>query len=296
MSTITVEEALENLQGMFPSFEKDTLATLLQSNNNNISTTIELILSMESGESVASATTNVSGNNEVDQSLENEVERIIQEHNNENVHPKENLPVDQTPQPSKMSRKIPKDALYRGTKTALPDDFLRLSSFRSNNAASTDEQLALMLQNELYQKDMLAQQQAARVRSANSRSQPTPEGIPDMGILKGLSSAAESSKNFFNSLMSQPNSNTSMEMSNAQSNTSPFHSSGGTSSMTSMTPPNADAASGYKPVNSRLQSSEDDDEIISFGDKHALEEVSLEDDPPTRRPKDHSTKVMNSNF
>lgn len=82
---------------------------------------------MESGESVVSATSNVSGNNGTDQSLENEVERIIQEHNNnENVHPKENLPVDQTPQPPKVSRKIPNDALYRGTKTALPDDFLRV--------------------------------------------------------------------------------------------------------------------------------------------------------------------------
>lgn len=81
---------------------------------------------MESGESVSSVNTNVSGNNGVDQSLENEVERIIQEHNNENVHPKENLPVDPTTQPSKIPSKIPKDALYRGTKTVLPDDFLRV--------------------------------------------------------------------------------------------------------------------------------------------------------------------------
>lgn len=42
MSTITVEEGLENLQAMFPSFEKDTLATLLQTNNNNLSATIEV--------------------------------------------------------------------------------------------------------------------------------------------------------------------------------------------------------------------------------------------------------------
>lgn len=101
---------------------------------------------------------------------------------------------------------------YRGTLCDLPIDFLRPpSTYRSNNMNMNDEELALMLQNELFQReafaalgsDMRGIQPTGQYRSGrenmygsrmqNSQSQ-QPEGIPDMGILKGLSTMSAAAK------------------------------------------------------------------------------------------------------
>ena len=101
---------------------------------------------------------------------------------------------------------------YRGTLCDLPNDFLRPpSTYRSNNMNMNDEELALMLQNELFQReafaalgsDMRGIQPTGQYRSGrenmygsrmqNSQSQ-QPEGIPDMGILKGLSTMSAAAK------------------------------------------------------------------------------------------------------
>ena len=76
---------------------------------------------MENGE-----TANISENIGRDQSIEHEVERIINEHNNENANPHQNLPPEPSNTNLPIPRKIPKDSLYRGTKTSLPEDFLRV--------------------------------------------------------------------------------------------------------------------------------------------------------------------------
>lgn len=98
---------------------------------------------------------------------------------------------------------------YRGTLCQLPNDFLRPpSSYRSQHI--NDEELALMLQNELFQReafaalgsDMRGIQPSGQYRNrenmssayGNRAQSPHSEGIPDMGILKGLSKMSAAAK------------------------------------------------------------------------------------------------------
>ena len=188
---------------------------------------------------------------------------------------------------------------YRGTLCDLPNDFLRPpSSYRSNNMNMNDEELAIMLQNELFQREAFAalgsdmrgiqptgQYRAGRENMYGGRMQNTqsqqPEGIPDMGILKGLSTMSAAAKAKLS------------ELAERFQNTSSGNSGSGNSS-----------GSGFGFGRNKVQvvsererqtemrrlmddNDEDDDEVIDFGSSNnSRGQHSLNDNSRTTRKKD----------
>jgi|MDTB01.2.fsa_nt_gb hypothetical protein len=230
---VTVSEAVASLQSMFPSYEEDVLRALLAANNNQIEHTIEQVLTMEgdspgSGPS-ASAERHKPGSEAPQHqtedllSLGTEDKQVNQDINvgvpEKGVSPVE-VSVRKAADPS-MER--------RGTKVTLPEDFLRAPGWRENNPTLGDEQLAIMLQNEMFQRQVAAsmgenflesmrggnRSNASRntggsaaggkdssgvSRAGTSNSSGT---VPDMGILKSLSSMSEGARRNLNALAAQ---------------------------------------------------------------------------------------------
>lgn len=218
--SISYDEAIATLKVMFPDWEEETLSTILISNQYHVERTIESVLAM-------------SGDQEIIQAQQQRQQQIEQ-------HQRQAPPTPQqrttSPQRSNESaaRQPPRresrsaaasnrpmaapasDPNYRGRKCTLPADFLRPPGYEYR--AFADEELALMLQNELFQREVRAMFGDDFVRQVNSQNgrqttgqRPTPgrqpsgaaprpsvtntstpadqsQGEADLGIMKALSS------------------------------------------------------------------------------------------------------------
>eukprot|EP01033_Poteriospumella_lacustris_P008159 gene8160-5875_t len=191
--SISYEEAISTLKVMFPDWDEETLSTVLVSNQYHVERTIENILSM-CGDADAAASTATN-------------------------HAPSPPPAVQSPErrgsshvpaaaPAPAPAPAPSSAT-RGIKCSLPDDFLRPPGYQYRIFA--DEELALMLQNELFQREVRAmfgedfvrqaasgnaagrqhaprQGAAAAGRNANTPAEGASNTDGDLGILKSISS------------------------------------------------------------------------------------------------------------
>ncbi len=220
---------------MFPSFEKEVLAALLSANGYHVEHTIEQIFQMESDASASP----------VEGSTEKSPRRETSTTGSSDTAPAAvtsaaaagvTAPtIESAPAPTR-SLGSPHEPAFpaqrvvsaggaagggdrtlarRGTPTTLPEDFLRPPGWKENRGGGTadtigDEQLALMLQDEMFRREV---QNADGMRailgrgSATSRTDDQTSGsrtgggpssdepfIPDMGILKGLSSLSSAAR------------------------------------------------------------------------------------------------------
>lgn len=222
--SISYEEAISTLKVMFPDWDEETLSTVLVSNQYHVERTIENILSMCGDSDVSS-----------------------------NPAPAPIPVTQQSPQPSSAAHApipsvsspnraiaAPAPALNskqdRGIKCTLPEDFLRPPGYQYRIFA--DEELALMLQNELFQREVRAMFGDDFIRqTAGRQQQSTPQGRPvparqgsaatrnsfsgnagtntdpatasdgDMGIMKSLSSMGSAARRNLSMLAARFSSN-----------------------------------------------------------------------------------------
>lgn len=214
---LTFESAVDSLSAMFPEWDKETLGSVLISNGGRVEATIEMILSMEGG----------GGNG--GQSNDNLSSEGANASDSERLS---NLPVTNTVQS--------RGGNYRGTKCDLPNDFLRLPN--SSKPTTTprvlaDEELALILQNELFQRELLNQGYAREGDGGNSRFWPdfgirttnqsnnaaaNAQAMPDLGIMKSLSSMSETAKRNLSSLALRFSSNNDTAQSGTRQENKPL--------------------------------------------------------------------------
>jgi len=203
--SISFENAVETLKSMFPEWDEETLTTLLMSNQYHVERTIETILSM-CGDTDVSAPASVAP--------APTPSYVAQGNAIQSPQLRAAYPASSGSQPA--SAPPPADPRYRGVKSTLPDDFLRPPGFQTRIYA--DEELALMLQNELFLRearqvlgpeyDFSAQQQGRYPRNnqpndpnrSRTNSRPVsgdgadPTANPDLGIMKTLSSMGTAAK------------------------------------------------------------------------------------------------------
>lgn len=223
--SISFEEAVDSLSSMFPTWDRDTLEALLSANENHLENTIENIFSMQDVyQTSSSSTSNVTQGQTYMDKFENK--------NNKNNSRATESKFNNDYRENKDGK--------RGIKVTLPDDFLRPPSFNRGNRSNSgpinaltigDEQLALMLQNEIFKNQVestLGNDFMQGIRSENTQRnrqqssfsnqsrQPSQqsEGIPDMGILKGLSSMGEAAKRSLTQLALQFSNSTSSNTNN----------------------------------------------------------------------------------
>mmetsp|Transcript_25452 Transcript_25452/g.37526 ORF Transcript_25452/g.37526 Transcript_25452/m.37526 type:complete len:274 (-) Transcript_25452:146-967(-) len=204
--TLSYEEALGTLCSMFESWDRETLAAIFESNGYHVERTIETILAMEQPELQASEP-------EVDHSdtgalidMDDMGVDFGQQYSQQRA-PAEFAPQD-------------KNNGHRGIACTLPDDFLRPPGRTLDKQTMRDEQLALMLQNELFQREVeqalghhpFSDAYTSRREGSGqrmNRTQQQAEGIPDMGILKMLNEMGEGMKSQLNQLAIKFNSSIS---------------------------------------------------------------------------------------
>jgi len=178
---------------------------------------------------------------------------------------------------------------YRGTLCQLPNDFLRPPSiYRAQHI--NDEELALMLQNELFQReafaalgsDMRGIQPSGQYRNRENMSyggnrqqnqQSTQsEGIPDLGILKGLSTMSAAAKAKLSELAERFQNSSS---------------SSGSSSLFNRNKVNISNERDRETEMRRLMDNDEDDEVIDFGSSNdSRGQHSLNETRNTYRKKD----------
>jgi len=228
--SITFEAAVDTLQSMFPSYDKETLSMLLQSNSNNVERTIESVLVMEG------TLDSVGSDNLPPYPPPREPQHAA-------AGSSAGKPVSDFAAPQRPHWQEMPPTRYDGSSSSgsgngngsaragakrrveLPEDFLRPPGWRLKNVTLGDEQLALMLQNEMFQRearDMLGvtfqrggpggvgPAGAGAARPGTSGMPPraaaaTPgaagsEGIPDLGIIKGLSTLSDQARKSLNGL------------------------------------------------------------------------------------------------
>ena len=224
---VTVSEAVASLQSMFPSYEEEVLRALLSANNNQIERTIEAVLMMEGESPEGDTSASAEGPNPASAGPQHQTEDLLslgteETQVNQEITvgvPKEGVPSIE----ESMEKAADPSTGRRGTKVTLPEDFLRAPGWRDNNHTLGDEQLAIMLQNEMFQKQVAASMGDSFLDSMRgggrsstsgnagrgaeggngSGSRATTsggQGVPDMGILKGLSSMSEGAKRNLNAL------------------------------------------------------------------------------------------------
>lgn len=239
--SITFEAAVDTLQSMFPSYDKETLSMLLQSNSNNVERTIESVLVMEGTlESVGSD--NLPPYPREPQHAAPAAAAAGASDSSSAGKPESDFAAPQRPHWQEMPPTRYDGSSSSGSghsngkgngssrggakrRVELPEDFLRPPGWRLKNVTLGDEQLALMLQNEMFQRearDMLGvtfqrggpggvgPAGAGAVRPGTTGMPPrsataTPgaagsEGIPDLGIIKGLSTLSDQARKSLNGL------------------------------------------------------------------------------------------------
>jgi hypothetical protein len=209
-NSISVDQALAQLKDMFPSFDEEVLSTMLLLNNNHIEHTIEQVLQME----VDSQGGNSNDGSSTSDAPVSNPKPVVSRPWPENGRVPEVRKVAQQQAAGAAggdSNNRKNDVSKRGTPTTLPNTFLRPPGWReSNNSIATvgDEQLALMLQDELFRKELQAAGGMAALLGSASGSESEADSIvggdgkliPDMGILKGLSSLSQSARSNLNGI------------------------------------------------------------------------------------------------
>ncbi len=200
---VSFEDAIETLAAMFPSWDKSALSELLLSNQNHMERTVEAVLMMEDPSAITSVNTHPAPDNV------NLNPAIPTDSFNSSFPP---LPPTTTSRATSNTNSNSNQ--YRGIRCTLPSDFLRPpSQYPMNDNIMADEQLALMLQNELFQREVrdalgdefmynYIRPQPNRPAGTNSgiqtnntiTNQSGGNSVPDLGILKGLSSVGETAK------------------------------------------------------------------------------------------------------
>ena len=226
---ISLEDAMDSLKSMFPTYEEEVLKELLAANRNHIERTIEAVLMMEgvdnTGPSDAqpvSTDNNLLSPNEPNSATSGPAtEDLLFGTADDSPRPEPKEGAGDGAQIQKATSNPPKPG-RRGVKVNLPDDFLRPPGWRENNQTLGDEQLAIMLQNEMFQNEVRAtmgEDFVARMRrtgtrdgngGASSSSSSTTQAssstkerrdtVPDMGIMKSLSSLSAGAKRNLNAL------------------------------------------------------------------------------------------------
>lgn len=193
--TISYEQAMDTLTSMFESWDRETIEAVFQGNECHMERTIDSILAMEGGSDVVDTNDSSSAYRE---SSELTLTRRASTQDESVLNLPSNLGFNA------------ETSNLRGTKCILADDFLRPLGYQSLLA---DEQLAIMLQDELFRREVMEAMgsNAPRFTSAsnvggwnptsNVGRMPNNSGVataggrqadgfndplPDMGILKGL--------------------------------------------------------------------------------------------------------------
>jgi len=268
MNNITFEDAVATLKTMFPDWDEETLTTILVSNDYHVERTIENVLSMCGDTTVGPpagaaqpSTDRLSMNPSPSRSMSNE-----------------------SREPGAAPAPAAAESRYRGRMCSLPDDFLRPPGYSPRIIA--DEELALMLQNELFRREaqmLLGEDFGSSGRSGGAGSnrfyqpgklprrdsRPESNTAPsssaaggtasDLGILKSLNSMGGAAKRNLSQLAER------FSQSNKASN-------------------NRRPAEGPGREFKQLGDEEDDFEIINFDSKnqsrtkHRLQDGSHDDD------------------
>lgn len=237
-------EEVSQLEQIFPTWDKPSLLALLQANGMNLDRTVEAIFIIESAK-------------------ENGDDILI----DEQPSPPNNAPLPGNNNNARSyadsaQPEIIEQEFYRGLRIKLPDDFLRPPSYQQRNLEDRDAQLALMLQNEMFSEQLAQPFDAARYNGHPGRaprprgnSNPEDEGIPDLGIMKTLTSMGKLASNFATSLSSgtasKPQGN------GAQNGRGPPRSN---------VQMNDFAVESSTETNPLVAGRDDDDEVISFDD------------------------------
>lgn len=237
--SISFDNAIATLKNMFPEWDEDTLSTLLVANNYHVERTIETILSM-------SGDPNVSSPNDPPASPPASSPAGGAAPSPPRPSPQPQSPPKTRPAPQPLSTQpfaAPSSAKRRrGVQCDLPDDFLRPPGWQSTTIIA-DEELALMLQNELFQREARAMLgddfdfasmnrrsvsrsaaegggggAAAAAAQANSNNANANGNSADLGIMKALSSMGSATKRSL-SLMAQRFSSGGAAGGNAHANT-----------------------------------------------------------------------------
>lgn len=233
---ITYEEAVNTLCGMFESWDRATIVEVFKSTNYHLERTIEMILTMDGSIETpppATSSTTTEAHQSTNQPSVPAPSRTPPETNFFEDFGQE---LDTDPHSTSEDDEI--STQHRGIRCQLPDDFLRAPNY--NSLTIGDEQLALMLQNEMFLREVhrtlgddlfnpygrntrttsqqhphpqgsaagnRAQQQQQQQSQPHQQQQQ--EGIPDMGILKGLSEMGTEMRKQLNNLALRFNTNNS---------------------------------------------------------------------------------------
>ena len=213
MNAVSFTDAVRNIQDMFPSFDPELIGALLQQNGNHIERTIEQVLQMadpsaaEGGSSgnASKATAPAAAAPGPDPSPLNPSRQQQRQR-----QPPASV-FQSAGRGDDASASAPASAGRsggRGSIIVLPDAFLRPPGWRDGFSGDSltmgDEQLAIMLQDEMFRKELQGAGLGGLIGggSGGGGAAPTQQGsgIPDMGILKGLSSLSEMSRRNLNNL------------------------------------------------------------------------------------------------
>lgn len=208
---LSYDDAIATLASMFGDWDRETLGLILQSNNYQLESSIEFILA--SGALGASSIGSAAA-----------------------IHPDENISTRQAELNPRSELELidpsfPGASTRRGVLCELPDDFLRLPNSNSSKRIVTDEEIALMMQNEIYlramtevQRDRVARTASGAPDAASSRRRTASKdaALPDMGILKGLQGVGDTVKKRFDSLTQRITAVTSGSTSDSKRQQAPY--------------------------------------------------------------------------
>jgi hypothetical protein len=224
-SQVSFADAIGSLKSMFPKFDDAVLRTMLEANGMHMERTIEQLLQMDStmgdeggtgggsdNNSAAQATTTSSSHrtaNLLDDDSPRDLPVAAASYDTSFRNGGENVPSLSIPTDSDGGGKQSDKAPVVGFKVNLPEDFLRPPGWREHNMTLGDEQLAMMLQNEMFAREVEqamgpgflsgfrrspAQQQQQGPTDHIPASTSTGTGIPNLGIMSGLSSMSAAAK------------------------------------------------------------------------------------------------------
>ena len=280
LNQITFEQAMDTLVVMFPSWQREALAQILIKRKGHMESAVEAILMTESQ-------VQAPPRNNIPQ-MNSEIERARIPYG----VPNNSQQQQQQQQQSHYRQPLRDPNRYRGTLCELPNDFLRPpSAYRNNNM--DDEQLALMLQNEWFQREALAAlgsdmrgiQPSGQYRPRDStqgygnrtfnaqNTQNHSEGIPDMGILKGLSTMSAAAKAKLAELAER------FQSSNNSG-------SGGFGFGRNKVQTTGTERERQTEMRRLMDDDEEDDEVIDFGSSNSRGQHSLNDNGRVHRKKD----------
>lgn len=290
---ITFESAMEQLKVMFPTWDEETMSTILISNDYHVERTIEQILSM-SGEISAEEVSTTNGPNNTAGSRDAGGNLPMAAPGPGGAKPTDYYHKGRSGSANNndsgaTTRRSSNHRHRRGMKTELPDMFLRPPGYKSQGNIIADEELAMMLMNEDFQRqarELLGEEwreeleggrnnnngpngTAPRRGSSNAQQRGSATGgaAPmqrrDSSVLKSLSEMGTATKNSLSQL-AQSFSRSSNNNNNAGSTATTTSTSGGGGIGSRSTSRRAS-----REKSSFRSMDEDEDEVITFGGSSA---------------------------